>query len=162
MKKSIILRKRLHKKAMISRYAIDPATYQRFDTGQLREAFLVEHIFRDDQVSAVYTHYDRLIVGGVKPTSKEISLDVYDHLKADFFLQRREVGIINVGAKGEVLVDGSQFALDNKDALYIGRGAKQVVFSSTDKEPALFYFNSAPAHTTYPSKKITLEEAETV
>jgi 4-deoxy-L-threo-5-hexosulose-uronate ketol-isomerase len=147
---------------MTSRYAIDPAAYQRFDTSQLREAFLVEQIFRDDQITTVYTHYDRLIIGGIKPTSKEISLEVYDHLKAEFFLQRREIGIINVGAKGEVLVDGSRFALDNKDALYVGRGAKQVVFSSAGKEPALFYFNSAPAHTSYPSKKITLEEAETV
>jgi 4-deoxy-L-threo-5-hexosulose-uronate ketol-isomerase len=147
---------------MTSRYAIDPAAYQKFDTGQLRDAFLVDHIFRDNEITTIYTHYDRLIIGGVKPTSKEISLDVYDHLKADFFLQRREIGIINVGARGEVLVDGNGFALDNKDALYIGRGAKQVVFSSADKEPALFYFNSAPAHTSYPSKKITLEEAETV
>jgi 4-deoxy-L-threo-5-hexosulose-uronate ketol-isomerase len=147
---------------MTSRYAIDPAAYQRFDTSQLREAFLVEQIFRDDQITTVYTHYDRLIIGGIKPTSKEISLEVYDHLKAEFFLQRREIGIINVGAKGEVLVDGSRFVLDNKDALYVGRGAKQVVFSSAGKEPALFYFNSAPAHTSYPSKKITLEEAETV
>lgn len=147
---------------MTSRYAIDPISYKRFDTLELREAFLVQQIFRDDEITAVYTHYDRLIIGGAKPATKEISLATYDQLKSDYFLQRREIGIINVGATGDVLVDGVRFTLDNKDALYVGRGAKNVAFSSATKESALFYFNSAPAHTTYPTRKITLKEAETV
>ncbi len=147
---------------MTSRYAIDPIGYKRFDTLELREAFLIQHIFRDDEITAVYTHYDRLIIGGVKPSTKQILLTTFDQLKADYFLQRREIGIINVGATGGVLVDGVPFTLENKDALYVGRGAKEVVFSSAGNESALFYFNSAPAHTTYPTKKITLQEAETV
>lgn len=147
---------------VVSRYATHPDAYKTFNTEQLREAFLIDNIFTDNQVSTVYSHYDRFIIGGVKPVSANVSLQPLDSLKADFFLQRREIGIINVGAKGVVIVDGTTFSLDAKDALYIGRGSKEIVFTSAGMEPALFYFNSAPAHTTYPTKKITLEEAETV
>ena len=91
------------------RYAIDPNEFKTFDSDQLREAFLIENIFEDNQVSLVYSHYDRLIVGGIKTTSDAIALKTYDFLKADFFLQRREMGIINVGAKGSVRVDGKEF-----------------------------------------------------
>jgi len=145
-----------------SRYAIHPDACKTFQTEQLREAFLIEKVFEDNNITVVYTHYDRLIIGGVKPLSGSILLKTYDFLKADFFLQRREIGIINVGSTGTVLVDGHEVVLDHKDALYIGRGSKEVRFSSVGPEPALFYFNSAPAHTTYPTRKITLQEAETV
>jgi 4-deoxy-L-threo-5-hexosulose-uronate ketol-isomerase len=145
-----------------SRYAIHPDACKSLQTEQLREAFLIENIFKDNKVTVVYTHYDRLIIGGVKPRSESVLLKTYDFLKADFFLQRREIGIVNVGSKGSVSVDGTEFVLDHKDALYIGRGAKEVIFSSAGPESALFYFNSAPAHTSYPSRKITLQEAETV
>jgi len=144
------------------RYAIDPGAYKSFRTEQLREAFLIENLFEDNKVNVVYSHYDRLIVGGVKPKSEAVTLETYNVLKSDFFLQRRELGIINVGAKGRVNVDGVEFILDVKDALYVGRGAKEIIFSSLDVQPALFYINSATAHTTYPTKKITLQEAETV
>jgi 4-deoxy-L-threo-5-hexosulose-uronate ketol-isomerase len=144
------------------RYAIDPNTSKTFQSNQLREAFLIQNIFKDDEVSLVYSHYDRLIIGGIKPVSNVVALHTCDFLKADFFLQRREIGIINVGSKGTVMVDGQEFSLGNKDALYIGRGSKEVIFSSTEPEPALFYFNSAPAHTSYPTKKITLQEADTM
>jgi 4-deoxy-L-threo-5-hexosulose-uronate ketol-isomerase len=144
------------------RYAIHPDACKTFHTEELREAFLVENIFVDNQVTALYSHYDRLIIGGAKPKSGIVRLATYDFLKADFFLQRREIGIINVGAKGKVAVDGAEFILDNKDALYIGKGAKDVTFSAVGAETPLFYFNSAPAHTTYPTKKITLQESETV
>lgn len=147
---------------VVSRYAIHPDAYKTFHTEQLREAFLIENIFKDNQVSTVYSHYDRFIIGGVKPVSAKVSLQPFNSLKAEFFLQRREIGIINVGAKGLVIVDGTTFTLDTKDALYIGRGSKEIVFASEGTAPALFYFNSAPAHTTYPTKKITLDEAETV
>src|SRR5687768_13591998 len=145
-----------------SRYAIHPDACKTFQTEQLREAFLIEKVFEDNKITVVYTHYDRLIIGGVKPVSESVLLTTYDFLKADFFLQRREIGIINVGSTGSVLVDGHEFVLDHKDALYIGRGSKEVKFSSVGAEPALFYFNSAPAHTTYPTRKIILQEAETV
>lgn len=145
-----------------SRYAIHPEACKSFQTEQLRESFLIEKLFEDNKITLVYTHYDRLIVGGIKPASALVFLKTYDFLKAEFFLQRREIGIINVGAKGIVTVDGVEFTLDHKDALYIGKGAKEVTFSSTGSDSALFYFNSAPAHTTYPARKITLQEAETV
>jgi 4-deoxy-L-threo-5-hexosulose-uronate ketol-isomerase len=145
-----------------TRYAVHPEAYKTFHTDQLREAFLIENIFMDNKVSIVYSHYDRLIIGGVKPISTNVQLNTYDFLKADFFLQRREIGIINVGATGIVSVDGATFSLDTKDALYIGRGAKEVTFDSVGEGSALFYFNSAPAHTTYPTKKIAIGEAETV
>ena len=145
-----------------TRYAVHPDAYKTFHTEQLREAFLIEDIFQHNRVSVVYTHYDRLIIGGVNPGSTAVQLNTYDFLKADFFLQRREIGIINVGAGGTVSVDGATYTLDTKDALYIGKGAKEVTFASVGPESALFYFNSAPAHTTYPTKKITVGEAETV
>jgi 4-deoxy-L-threo-5-hexosulose-uronate ketol-isomerase len=145
-----------------TRYAVHPDAYKTFHTEQLREAFLIEDIFQHNRVSVVYTHYDRLIIGGVDPGSAAAQLNTYDFLKADFFLQRREIGIINVGARGTVSVDGATYTLDTKDALYIGRGAKEVTFASVGPESALFYYNSAPAHTTYPTKKITMGEAETV
>ncbi len=144
------------------RYAIHPNEFKTFDSDQLRKAFLIENIFEDNQVSLVYSHYDRLIAGGIKTTSDAIALKTYDFLKADFFLQRREMGIINVGAKGSVRVDGKEYLLDNKDALYIGRGSKEIIFSSRETETSLFYLNSAPAHATYPTKLITLQQADTV
>ncbi len=145
-----------------TRYAIHPDAIKTFDTQQLRDAFLIKNIFEDNQVTIVYTHYDRLIIGGIKPTSESIPLKSYDFLKADFFLQRREIGIINVGSKGTINVDGVLYDLDAKDALYIGRGAKEILFSSTGSAPALFYFNAAPSHAIHPTRKITLQEAETV
>lgn len=144
------------------RYAIHPAEFKSLQTQQLRDAFLVENIFQDNKVSIVYTHYDRLIIGGVKPVSQEVTLPTYDELKSEFFLQRREIGIINVGAQGTVMVDGESVVMETKDALYIGRGVKQVTFSSSGSLAALFYFNSAPAHAVHPTRKVTLKEAETV
>ena len=144
------------------RYATHPDACKTFQTEQLREAFLIQNVFQDNKATVLYSHYDRLIIGGVKPTTDTVLLTTYDFLKADFFLQRREIGIINVGAKGKVTADGTEFILDHKDALYIGRGTKEVVFSSLTSEAPLFYVNSAPAHATYPTRKVTLQEAETV
>lgn len=144
------------------RYAVHPTEFKSLQTQQLRDAFLVENIFQDNKVTLVYTHYDRLIIGGVKPVSQPVSLQTYDALKSEFFLQRREIGIINVGARGNVVVDGETFVMETKDALYIGRGVRDVIFSSLDNSPALFYFNSAPAHAMHPTRKVTLQEADTV
>ena len=144
------------------RYAIHPEAYKSFDSEQLRKSFLIENIFEDDQVKLVYTHYDRLIIGGVKPVAGTVSLETFLELKADYFLQRRELGIINVGGPGYVVVDGARISLHHKDALYIGKGTKEIIFGSSESASALFYFNSAPAHTTYPIKKVTLQEADTV
>jgi 4-deoxy-L-threo-5-hexosulose-uronate ketol-isomerase len=145
-----------------SRYAIHPSQYRTFTTSQLRENFLIETIFVKDEISLVYTHYDRLIVGGANPVSKPVTLETIDSLKAEFFLQRREIGIINVGGKGTITVDGTSYTLENKEALYIGRGTKNVVFNPDQATRPLYYFNSAPAHTTYPTRKVSLDQAETV
>lgn len=142
------------------RYAIHPNGFKTLQTSQLREAFVIPDIFLDDMVSVCYTHYDRFIVGGVKPVTKPVPLLPFEPLKADFFLQRREIGIINVGAKGVVSVDGKDFTLNYKEALYIGRGARDVVFKPGDSP--LYYFNSTPAHSVYPTKLVTLQDAEIV
>jgi 4-deoxy-L-threo-5-hexosulose-uronate ketol-isomerase len=142
------------------RYATHPEGFKVLNTQQLRDAFLIADIFQPDQIRLCYTHYDRLIIGGANPIQNPLMLEPFNSLKSDFFLERREIGIINVGNSGAVIVDGKQYTLGNKEALYIGRGTKEVVFQPA--EGALYYFNSAPAHMTHPIKKISLEEAETV
>lgn len=122
----------------------------------------MEDLFTDDLITYYYTHYDRLIVGGVKPVKKSVTLQPIDALKAEFFLQRREIGIINVGAASSVTVDGKDFTLNFKEALYVGRETKQVIFHAAKQGNALFYYNSAPAHMAHPTRKVTHAEAETV
>lgn len=144
-------------------YAVHPREFKQMDTAQLRESFLLENLFTKNQISMTYTHYDRLIVGGALPVDQDLTLDTIDPLKADYFLERRELGIINVGGTGDVVADGTTYTLKNKEALYLGRGTKSVSFkkSSSNQNPH-FYFNSAPAHAAHPSKKVTENEAEIV
>ncbi len=142
------------------RYATHPEGFKHLDTQQLRDTFLIADLFQPDKVRLCYTHYDRLIIGGANPVKKALVLASFDSLKSEYFLQRREIGIINVGHSGAVSVDGKVYVLAHKEALYIGRGTKEVSFQPA--EGALYYFNSAPAHATYPVKKISLEDAETV
>jgi 4-deoxy-L-threo-5-hexosulose-uronate ketol-isomerase len=144
-----------------SRYAVHPEQVQRMNTSELRNHFLIESIFIPNEVTQLYSHFDRLIIGGVAPQDKPVKLETFDELRAAYYLERRELGIINVGDPGTVTADGKTFELKNKEALYIGMGTKEVTFSSAAGGKALFYINSAPAHTTYPSRKITLQEAET-
>jgi 4-deoxy-L-threo-5-hexosulose-uronate ketol-isomerase len=145
-----------------TRYGTDPENYKTFNTKKLRDEFLVDTVFVDDKVTLVYSHYDRFIIGGVKPVTKQVALEAIDSLKADYFLQRRELGIINVGETGTVIADGIEYSLGNKEALYVGRGAKEVVFHPGKKASPLFYINSAPAHAACPTRKVSLNEAETV
>ncbi|WP_257667387.1 5-dehydro-4-deoxy-D-glucuronate isomerase [Parapedobacter tibetensis] len=146
-----------------SRYALGPRETKSLDTEELRSNFLIETVFSDDEIQLVYTHYDRYIAGGAKPVSKALTLETIDALKAPYFLERRELGIINVGGVGKVDVDGVSYELGFKEALYVGKGNKEVVFSSIDAaNPAKFYLNSAPAHHAYPTKKVTKAEAEIV
>jgi 4-deoxy-L-threo-5-hexosulose-uronate ketol-isomerase len=146
-----------------TRHSIDPTSTKTFNTSQLRDHYLVEDVFADNRITCVYTFHDRFIVGGAKPVTQSLTLETPDILKADFFLQRRELGIINVGGPGTVVADGEKFTLNNKDALYLGKGIKQVVFMPGEKNnQPLYYYNSAPAHQTYPAKKVTVEQAETV
>lgn len=145
-----------------TRYASSPKAVKQYDTQQLRDEFLIPDIMQSGKVKFVYTHYDRYMVGGAVPTSN-LTLETIDPLKSDYFLERREMGIINVGGGGSISVDGQTFKINHKDALYIGKGAKDVVFSSDDaKNPAKFYINSAPAHKSYPTKKTSLAEANKI
>ncbi|WP_431124137.1 5-dehydro-4-deoxy-D-glucuronate isomerase [Flagellimonas flava] len=142
-----------------SRYASNPETVKQYDTTKLRAEFLVDNLMQKDKIVMTYSHYDRYIVGSAVP-GKSLQLEPIAPLKADYFLERRELGIINVGGAGTVEVDGAPYHLAHKDALYIGQGNKQIVFKSDDPvQPAMFYFNSAPAHTSYPTKKVNLQEA---
>ncbi|MGN0922338.1 MAG: 5-dehydro-4-deoxy-D-glucuronate isomerase [Cellvibrio sp.] len=142
-------------KSVEERFAVHVDDYKNYDTEKLRKHFLIENVFVDGDITFVYTHYDRLMVGGVKPTSAPVKLESYDQLKSEYFLERRELGAINVGGKGKVTVDGTEYVIDSKEALYVGRGNKEVVFESLDAaNPAKFYLNSTPAHRVFPVKKL--------
>ena len=142
------------------RYASHPADAKNYDTKRLREEYLVERVFVEDDISLVYTMYDRLIVGGAFPATKPLTLETIDPLKAPNFLHRREIGIINVGGAGKVKVGHEEYVLEHKEALYVGCGDHQVVFSSVDAaQPAKFYLNSSPAHQSFPTRKVTKADA---
>lgn len=145
------------------RYASHPADVKSYDTGRLRKEFLVENIFVPDEVSIVYSLFDRYIVGGAMPVRNKLSLDTTSDLKSENFLERREMGIINIGGDGEVHTSTGIYKIGFKEALYLGRGTSNVVFISKDPEhPAKLYINSAPAHHAYPSKKVTVSDAQVV
>jgi 4-deoxy-L-threo-5-hexosulose-uronate ketol-isomerase len=142
------------------RFQNSPKETKEMDTEQLRENFLVQNLMQDDTVQLVYSHYDRVIIGGAKPVNKTIQLPNHPELKAGYFLERRELGIINVGSKGIVTADGKKYELDKLDCLYLGKGTKKISFaSSTKKESAIFYLLSAPAHHKYANRKMTKEKA---
>lgn len=148
---------------MDNRFAISPTEARQMDTATLRKAFHIPRVFVPGEVTLTLTHYDRYIAGGVMPLDKPVALPNPPNLKANYFLERRELGIINVGGKGKVTADGQVYELNYKEALYLGKGIKEVIFASGDTgSPAKFYINAAPAHHTYPSKKVTRENAEIV
>jgi len=145
------------------RYSSHPSDVKQYDTAKLREHFLVTNLFVPEETNLVYSHFDRMIVGGIMPVSEHVSLESIPPLRSDYFLERRELGIFNVGGKGIITVDGETFTLEYKEALYLGQGKRNVVFVSEDKnKPAKFYINSAPAHKSYPDRKITTKEADVV
>lgn len=142
------------------RYASNPKTIKQYDTKQLRDEFLIENLMKAGELSFTYSHYDRYIAGSAVPIAP-LKLETIDPLKSDYFLERRELGIINVGGSGTIIADGVQFDLEFKDALYLGRGTKEVVFKSNDrKNPAKYYLNSSPAHQQYPSVKVSKSESK--
>ncbi|OKL41866.1 5-dehydro-4-deoxy-D-glucuronate isomerase [Pontibacter flavimaris] len=145
-----------------TRHAIHPLDFKSYDTTRLRENFLMEQLFVPDTIQLVYTLYDRLIVGGAHPVTAPVRLDTFPTLRSENFLDRREIGIINVGADSSITVDGEEITLRNKEALYIGKGVKEVLFHPAANGETRFYFNSAPAHRSCPTRKVTFEEAETV
>ena len=142
------------------RFASHPSDVRKYDTQQLRDHFLIEKVMEVDAVHLVYSHYDRFISGGAVPVERPLELTSIDPLKAPFFCHRRELGIINVGGKGSVSVDGAVYVMDFKEALYVGKGSEKILFSSQDpKHPARFYLNSTPAHKELPTRHITLKDA---
>ena len=142
------------------REAYNPQDFKGYDTTRIRKEFLMEKVMEKDSINLIYSQIERFIVGGAVPATKTLSLDPIDELKANYFCERREVGIINVGGKGTITVDGEDFILNYKDALYIGKGAKKIEMKSDDaNKPAHYYINSAPAHKSYPNKRITLQDA---
>ena len=148
---------------MNNRYANHPNDSKKYDANQLREHYMVEEIFSDDKVELTYSHVDRIIFGGIKPVNESLKLEAGKSMGVDYFLERREMGVINVGGEGIVSIDGEEFALNNKDGLYIGKGNKDIIFkSSNPKNPAKFYINSVPAHKEYKTVKIEIEKANPV
>lgn len=144
-----------------SRYASSPQAVKLYDTQQLRNEFLIDNLMVPDKINFTYIHYDRYIAGSAVPLHKPLPLTTIDPLKAEYFLERREMGIINVGGDGTIEVDGTSYDLGLKDALYIGKGTKEVIFKSNNADnPAKYYLNSAPAHTSYPTKKVSKSESK--
>ncbi|MFD3273188.1 5-dehydro-4-deoxy-D-glucuronate isomerase [Paenibacillus dendritiformis] len=143
------------------RYACHPEGAKGYDTSRLREEFLIEKLFIDNEIQMVYSHVDRYITGGVLPTTKTVKLEAdAKEMGADYFLERREIGIINVGGDGVITVDGVAYDMEPRDCLYIGMGSKDVTFASKEAaRPARFYFNSTPAHKTYPTEKVAISKA---
>lgn len=145
------------------RFQNSPAETRQMTTAQLRENFLVQNLMQDDTIQLVYSHYDRVIIGGAKPVNKTLTLPNHPELRADFFLQRRELGIINVGGAGLIIADGKEFTTNKLDCVYLGKDTKEVKFKSkSKKDPAIFYLLSAPAHHQYPNKLMTKGKASPV
>ncbi len=143
-----------------TRYSNHPDDSKHYDTETLREKYLIEKVFVEDDIALTYSHQDRMIAGGAMPVNKELSLGSMKELGTEYFLERREMGVINVGGKGTIVLDGKEYALGFKDGIYIGMGTKDIVFKSDDKSnPAKFYINSCPAHKTYPTVYITKDMA---
>ena len=139
------------------RTASSPRDVKNYTTERLREEFLIQGLFVPGEIKLVYSHIDRIITGAAVPT-KALKLTAGDELRAEYFLQRREMGVINIGGGGRIVIDGKEYAVGYKDAMYIGMGAQDIVFDSVDaKDPARFYINSTPAHKAYPTVLIKPE-----
>jgi 4-deoxy-L-threo-5-hexosulose-uronate ketol-isomerase len=146
------------------RYSANQRDFKRYTTEEMRREFLIEKLFVPNEVTAVYSHVDRMVTLGVMPVSEKVpvnkGIDVWKRFGTNFFLERREMGLFNLGGRGAVTVDGTVYELDYKDCLYITRGAKEVFFESFETaKPAKFYMVSAPAHTSYETRRITIAEA---
>jgi 4-deoxy-L-threo-5-hexosulose-uronate ketol-isomerase len=145
------------------RYSPDPIRFERMTTEETRRHFLVESLFGADEIQMIYIDVDRVIAGSAVPVKKPLSLTSAAELRADFFCQRRELGVLNIGGAGTVIVDGKRFTLLNRDAMYIGRGSKDITFESDDSgNPAMFYLVSYPAHASYPTTHVSKAQAAAV
>ncbi len=145
---------------MQTRYASSPNEVKHMTTEQLRANFLIEKLIVANEINFVYSHYDRVITGGAMPTTEGLTLGTYNELKADYFLERREMGIINIGGEGSVEADSKTYKLEKMDCVYLGKGTKNVVFKSKNAEnPAQFYILSAPAHRDCTNRFMAKEDA---
>ncbi len=145
------------------RYSYHPEDFKSYDTERIRKEFLVEKLMEVGNIRLVYSLAERYIVGGAVPVDSDLVLETIDPLKAEYFCERREVGVMNVAGAGSIVVDGTEYKLNFKDALYIGKGSKEVIFKSDDaSNPAHFYINSAPAHKEFPTKRVTLGDANVI
>lgn len=137
---------------METRYSVSPKDVKRYTTKELRDEFLMENLFAEDEVKMIYSHVDRMIIGSAVPVKKSLEISGGEELHSPYFMDRREMGVINIGAAGTVTVDGRQYTVGHKEGMYIGMGAKNIVFASDNPQtPAKFYINSTPAHKKYPT-----------
>jgi 4-deoxy-L-threo-5-hexosulose-uronate ketol-isomerase len=144
-------------------HSVHPEDFKAYQTERIRDQFLLSNLVQPDTINCVYTHYDRMIVGAASPVNKTLELENYPNLRADYFLQRREIGIINIAGDGQVIADGKTYSVKKLDCLYIGKGVKSVSFKSNDPaSPAIFYLLSCPAHAVYPIALVTNEGAAKV
>ncbi|HEX7066179.1 MAG TPA: 5-dehydro-4-deoxy-D-glucuronate isomerase [Bacillales bacterium] len=142
------------------RHAMNPNQVKNFSTNELRENFLVEALFTQGEINMLYTHHDRMVVGGAVPDFTPLEINDHGTFKTNYFLERREIGIVNIGSAGRVIVDGETYNLDKRDCLYVGMGNEKIELESVDpSSPARFYLISSPAHKSYPIKKIGIDEA---
>jgi 4-deoxy-L-threo-5-hexosulose-uronate ketol-isomerase len=145
------------------RYTADPVRFHSMNSDEIRENFLIDFLFQENKIVLVYSDIDRALIGSAVPAEGSLTLSAADELRAEYFCQRRELGVLNIGSQGTVEVDGQTFKMDNKNCLYIGLGSKKIVFKSFDPaSPAHFYLLSYPAHKNYPNQAVKKIEAETV
>ncbi|MDP9049065.1 MAG: 5-dehydro-4-deoxy-D-glucuronate isomerase, partial [Bacteroidota bacterium] len=137
-------------------HSVHPDDFKHYTSALIKERFLLDHLMGPDAINCAYTLYDRMIAGVANPVNQQLQLENYSNLKANYFLERRELGIINVGGDGAVIADGKTYPLKKLDCLYVGKGTKSVVFLSDDNtNPAVLYLLSAPAHAAYPTTLMT-------
>ncbi len=145
------------------RHGVNPQDAKHYTTERLREDFLIQNLFTKDNIRMVYSHIDRIITAGLMPVAQELKLEGGKELASNYFLERREMGCINVGGKGIITIDGVEYEMNPRDGIYIGMGNKEISFKSSDAEnPAKFYVSSCPAHTSYPTVKIDITKAKKV
>ncbi|AJY77335.1 5-dehydro-4-deoxy-D-glucuronate isomerase [Paenibacillus beijingensis] len=145
------------------RHSVHPSDFKHYDTDRLRQHFLIEELFAGGRITMVYTHEDRMVIGGAKPAGEALLLEAADTLKTDYFLERREIGFINIGGDAVITVDGESYELGLLDTLYVGMGARDLRLASRSaNEPAKIYFCSALAHTAKPTRKVSVQEANTL
>ncbi len=148
---------------METRHSADKIRYRTMSNQELRDSFVVDNLFTPDTVPLTYSDIDRGVIGSAVPVKSSLTIPMHKDLASDYFCQRREVGVINIGGDGSVLVDGKSYAMTKLDSLYIGRGVKEIEFFSEDAaDPAKFYFVSYPAHTAYPTVHVPMDKSNII